>query len=185
MQGHKVTEVVGKPGQAWGTVFFPTTGTISVKIAGDLIQAIVKSGLEKNETFVRIQHIDSIHVSEAPNYAVLLFGGLLALMGLLPILAYGAFPIRSLFFLVIGLACVGLALRMKRRLLVIHSVRTTVPVFMTKPTDSYQQFASHVMAIARQLNGSVAPAHPPAVNPTSKPASSNQPRQPRSHPHGP
>ena len=163
MQGQQqITEIVGKPGKSFGTVFVPTTGTITVKIAGDVIQATVKSGLEKSESWVRIQNIDSVEVSEAPNYALLIFGSLLGLYGFIGTLASfanGSPSVLGLFFLLCGGGCVAWALLKKRRLIAIYSHRSAISVFMTKPAESYRQFATNVIAVARQLNNPV-PARP-------------------------
>lgn len=151
----RITEITGKPGQVWGNVIVPSTGTITIKVVGDTLQASVQSGLETKNSWTRIQNVDCIDLTEVPNYAILIFGSLLALIGLggfISSSANGSSPFLAFVFLVGGIACVVLAIRKKRRLLAIHSLRNTIPVFMTKPTDTYQHFAMNVIAIARQLN---------------------------------
>ena len=145
----RVTEISGRPGKVWGNVFVPSSGTVSVRIMGDTLQSTLKSGVEKTDSWVRIQNIDSAEIVEAPEYILLGLGVFLVLssLGLL----VSAFII-GLMFLAGGIACIVYAFINKRRLLVIYSLRYTIPVFMTKPSGSYQQFAEHVMAIARHLN---------------------------------
>jgi hypothetical protein len=152
----RVTEVVGKPGKTWGNVIVPASGTISLQITRDLIQATIKNGFEKTTSWTRIQNIDSVEIAESPNYLLFAIGIPVAIMGLGGLANDSA--ILGLVFLAIGIACIVFAIKEKRRLLVIHSFRYTVPIFMTKPPDVYQQFGQHVMVMARQLN---APAPQP------------------------
>ncbi|MCY7273525.1 MAG: hypothetical protein LH702_07200 [Phormidesmis sp. CAN_BIN44] len=161
----RVTEISGKPGKVWGNVFVPSSGTISVRIMGDTLQSTLKSGVEKTDSWVRIQNVDSAEIVEAPEYVLLVLGVFLVFssLGLL-----GSAVILGLMFLVGGIACIVYAFVNKRRLLVIYSLRYTIPVFMTKPSGSYQQFAEYVMAIARQLNApsTMSQANKPANNPS-------------------
>ena len=156
----RVTEISGRPGKVWGNVFVPSSGTVSVRIMGDILQATVKSGVEKTDSWVRIQNVDSAEMVEAPEYILLGLGVFLVLssLGLL-----GSAVLLGLMFLAGGIACIVYAFTNKRRLLVIHSLRYTIPVFMTKPPSSYQQFAEHVMAIARHLNA------PPSMTQANRP----------------
>lgn len=145
----KVIEIVGTPGKTWGNVIVPASGTVTLQITGDLIQATTQNGFEKTTSWTRIQNIDSIEIAEAPNYLLLLIGIVFALMGLAALVAN---PVSGLVLFAIGVVCIVYALKAKRRLLVIHSFRYTIPVFMTKPPDLYRQFAANVMTLARQLN---------------------------------
>lgn len=45
-----------------------------------------------------------------------------------------------------------IAILKKRRYLAIMSHRNTVAVFMNRPPEMYQQFATNLLLIARQLN---------------------------------
>lgn len=167
----KVVEVVGKPGKAWGNVIVPESGSISLQILGDTIQAITKSGFEKRTSWTRIQNVDSVEIAEAPNYLLLALGTPIALMGLGLLERVFLF---GLLFLAIGVILIVFAFREKRRLLVIHSLRYTIPVFMTKPPESYQQFAATVMTLARQLNNPTPPTQPTrATAQPTRPAASN------------
>ena len=145
----RVTEISGRPGKVWSNMFVPSSGTVSVRIMGDILQATVKSGVEKTDSWVRIQNVDSAEMVEAPEYMLLALGVFLVLssLGLL-----GSAVLLGLMFLAGGIACIVYAFTHKRRLLVIYSLRYTIPVFMTKSPSSYQQFAEHVLAIARHLN---------------------------------
>ncbi|MHC5825386.1 MAG: hypothetical protein ACYT04_58445, partial [Nostoc sp.] len=78
----QVVEITGLPAQVWGNVLIPGRGLMTVKITGDTLQGIVKTGLEKRETWIRIQNIDSVETLEAPIYALLGFGGFLAFSSL-------------------------------------------------------------------------------------------------------
>jgi hypothetical protein len=78
--------------------------------------------------------------------------------------------ILGLMILAVGVICIIFAFREKRRLLVIHSFRYTVPIFMTKSPDLYQQFSANVMTIVRQLN---APAPAPQPNRPTQARSTN------------
>lgn len=163
----RVTEITGRPGKVWGSVFVPSSGSITVKIAGDTLQTTLQSGMEKTSAWVRIQNIDSVEVVESPEYLLLALGIFLVLMG---IGALNGSVLLGLMFLAGGVACIAYAFINKRRLLAIYSLRYTVPVFMTKPSPTYQQFAEHVMAIARHLN---TPPVAPQANrqqPTGKPS---------------
>ena len=145
----RVTEISGRPGKVWGNVFVPSSGTVSVRIMGDTLHATLKSGVEKTDSWVRIQNVDSAEIVEAPEYLLLVFGVFLVLFSLGLLASVG---LLGLMFLVLGIVCIVSAFINKRRLLVIYSLRYTIAVFMTKPPGSYQQFAEHVMAIARHLN---------------------------------
>ncbi len=154
----RATEISGRPGKVWGNVFVPSSGTVSVRIIGDTLQSTLKSGVEKTDSWVRIQNVDSAEIVEAPEYVLLVLGVFLILFSLGTL---ASAVILGLMFLVGGIACIVYAFTNKRRLLVIYSLRYTIPVFMTKPSSSYQQFAEHVMAIARHLN---APSIMPQAN---------------------
>lgn len=163
----KVIEIVGKPGKVWGQVMVPTTGTIEVRIVGDLVQATVKNGFEKTTSWTRIQNVDSIEIAEAPNYLLLAIGVPISLMSLA---SFESNAVLGFVILAIGVLFIVFAFREKRRLLAIHSLRYTVPVFMTKSSDLYQQFAANVMAIARQLNAPMPasqPNRPAQIRPTN------------------
>jgi hypothetical protein len=161
----RVTEISGKPGKVWGNVLVPAGGSVIVKITGDTLQTTVKSGVEKTDSWVRIQNIDSVEVVEAPEYTLLAIGIVLVLSAL------GTFSGSAIFgfiLLIAGIACIVYSFIKKRRLLVIYSLRYTIPIFMNKSATTYQQFAEHVMAIARHLNA------PPAMQPANRPANGRQ-----------
>ncbi len=131
----------------------PLHGTITLKITGDTLKGTLKTGLEKKESWTRIQNIDSIEIIEAPLYALLsigvTFASVSALISLVSSLNL------TIFLLLLGLVLIFFSLINKRRYLVIYSHRYTIPVFMTKHSEAYQQFATNVLAIARNLNSSV------------------------------
>ena len=158
MQAHqRITEISGKPGKVWGNMFVPSRGSITAKITGDVLQTTVQSGMEKTNSWVRIQNIDSAEMIEAPEYTLFALGIFLVLLALGWI---GSSPLFGLMVLALGIACIVYAFINKRRLLVIYSHRYTVPIFMNKTSASYQQFAEHVMVLARHLN--TLPATPQA-----------------------
>lgn len=159
-----VTEIVGKPGKVWGKVFIPARGTITVRIAGDLLHSMIRSGFEQSDDWTRIQNIDHISLAEAPNYALLslgLFLTLLGLLGLLPLLLFSTpyISFRELLLLGAGIAIIVYTLKHKQRLLIINSLRNTIPIFITSSPDAYKRFASTVMTVARQLGAA------PSVSP--------------------
>ena len=142
-------EITGAPGKAWGNVLVPTKGTITVKIIGDTLHGTVKTGLEKKESWIRIQNIDSIEILEAPIYVLLAIGGFLVLSGL------NLLDKSFMFALVLilgGATVIAFAINNKRRCLAIYSHRNTIAVFMNNSPNNYQQFSMNVLAIARQLN---------------------------------
>lgn len=165
----RITEITGKPGKVWGSVFIPSSGSITVKIAGDMLQSTLKSGVEKTDSWVRIQNIDTIEVVESPEYLLLALGIFLILFGL-PFLGGNAF-LLGLIFLAAGIACSVYAFIKKRRLLVIYSLRYIIPIFMTKSPAGYQQFAEQIMVLARHLNA------PPAPHQASRPTNGKSPTQ--------
>lgn len=143
--------ISGTAARAFGNVFVPTSGTATAQIMGDVLQTTVKSGLEKKELFIRIQNIDSIEITEAPIYALLSLGISIVLASL------GAFSSDAFWgfiCLAVGLVIVVWAIQKKRRLLIIYSLRSVVPIYMNRPPEEYQQFTTQVMAIARRLNAS-------------------------------
>ncbi|MBN3908282.1 MAG: hypothetical protein HWQ35_17595 [Nostoc sp. NMS1] len=145
----QVTEITGAPAQVWGNVLVPAKGTILVKFTGDTLVGTTKTGLEKRETWIRIQNIDSVETLEAPIYALLGFGGFLAFSAL------GAFRNSSalgLILLVAAAALIVYAITNKRRYLAIYSHRNAIVVFMNKSPELYQQFAMNVLALSRKLN---------------------------------
>ncbi|MCW5312332.1 hypothetical protein GTQ43_00225 [Nostoc sp. KVJ3] len=145
----QVMEITGAPGQVWGYSLIPARGTISVKITGDTLVGTTKTGLEKKETWIRIQNIDSVETLEAPIYALFGFGLFLSFSAL------GAFSNSSLLGLilvVIAVALIVYAITNKRRYLAIYSHRNTMIVFMNKSPEIYQQFAMNVLALSRKLN---------------------------------
>ena len=96
-----------------------------------------------------MQNIDSIEITEAPIYALLSLGVSIVLASL------GAFSsdvFLGFICLAVGLVIVVWAIQKKRRLLVIYSLRSVVPIYMNKPPEEYQQFTKQVMAIAHRLN---------------------------------
>lgn len=144
-----ILEITGSPAQVWGNVLIPARGTVSLKISGDILQSTVKTGLEKKDSWTRIQRIDSVEISEAPIYPLLALGGFMSFMFL------GAlfnFPSFGSLMLLIGIGLIVFALTSKRRCLVIMSDRNTIAVFMNKSPETYQQFAINLLLIARQLN---------------------------------
>ncbi len=144
-----IVEITGSPAQVWGNVLIPARGTMSLKISGDILQGTVKTGLEKKDSWTRIQRIDSVEISEAPIYPLLALGGFISFMFL------GALfnsPSFGSLMLLVGVGLIIFALMNKRRCLVIMSDRNTIAIFMSKPPETYQQFAINLLLIARQLN---------------------------------
>jgi hypothetical protein len=145
----QATEITGAPAQVWGNVLVPARGTITVKVTGDTLIGTSKTGLEKKETWIRIQNVDSVEILEAPIYALLGFGIFLVFSAL------GAFSNSTslgLILLLVAVALIVYALTNKRRYLAIYSYRNAIVVFMNKSPEIYQQFALNVLAFARKLN---------------------------------
>ena len=155
----KLTQgISGKAARTFGNVFVPSNGTVTAQISGDILQATVTSGWEKKELFIRIQNIDSIEITEAPIYALLSLGGSILLS------SFGAFTSDELLgfmLLAVGLTIVMWAIQNKRRLLVIHSLRGVMPMYMDKSPEEYQLFANQVIALARRLNAPPQPMQRP------------------------
>ncbi len=169
MQRHQsMTEVTGRVGKVIGNILVPAKGIITVRIVGDTLQISTKSGLEKSESWIRIQNIDSIQITEAPEYTLLGVGIFLALGGLIKLLLD---VFLGFMLLAIGGACIAYAFINKRRLLAIYSIRQTIAIFMNHSLDSYQQFAKNLLEATRQFTAPpqsatastlrTAPARPP------------------------
>ena len=162
----QVTDITGTAAQVWGNTLIPSRGTIAVRINGDTLQATVKTGLEKKESWMRIQNVDSIEILEAPIYALLVLGAFIALSGLGSL---AASPAVGLIFILIGVAIIMHSINNKRRYLAIYSHRNAIPVFMNKSPETYQQFAANVLTLSRQLNSPVnAPARQPQPQPQTR-----------------
>ena len=145
----QVIEITGNPAQVWANMLVPAKGRITVKITGDTLQGITKTGLEKKESWTRIQNIDSIEILESPTYGLIGIGFFLIFSG------WGALNRSSFLGLILflgGAAIIVFAFKYKRRCLAIHSHRNTLVIFMNNSSDIYQQFAMNVLAIARKLN---------------------------------
>ena len=149
----EVVEITGNPAYFWGNTLIPSGGTITLKITGDTLQAIIKTGLEKKESWTLIQNIDSIEIIEAPLHILLAIGVIFASTASLIILVNSI--TLGVFFFLLGLVLIILSLINKRRYLVIYSHRYTIPVFINKSPEVYQQFVMNVLAIARKLNSPV------------------------------
>ena len=148
----QVIEITGNPAQVWANMLVPAKGRITVKITGDTLQGTTKTGLEKKESWIRIQNIDSIEILESPNYALIGLGTSLILSSL------GVLNQSSILGLILifgGAAIIVFAIKYKRQYLGIYSHRNGIVVFMNKSPDIYQQFAMNVLAIARKLNSPV------------------------------
>ena len=63
----------------------------------------------------------------------------------------------GLFLLTLGIGLIVWSIVKKGRLMVVHSLRGVVPMYMKTLQEVYQQFAKKLMGMARQLN---APAQP-------------------------
>ena len=159
----QIVEITGGAAQVWGNTLIPSRGTITVRINGDTLQATVKNGLAKKESWMRIQNIDSIETLEEPLYALLIFGVTLAFFGLLGL---GSAPMLGLILLSIGVLIVVYSLKNRLRYLAIYSHRNAIAVYMSKSPESYQQFAANVLALSRQLNS---PINTPARQPQPQP----------------
>ncbi|MBD2057813.1 hypothetical protein H6F88_17605 [Oculatella sp. FACHB-28] len=151
-----VQEITGKPGNLIGKMIVPASGSITVRIVGDMLQATTKGSLEKRESWTRIQNIDCAEIVESPIWQLLAIGIPLLLAGL-PSVQYSSF---GGLLLLAGIGCIAAFFLVKRRYLAIYSSRNTIPVFIQKPSKAYHQFAMTVMAIARQLNAQPAPMMP-------------------------
>jgi len=165
-------EITGTAAQAFGNIFIPSSGTITARIMGDILQTTLTSGFERKEVLIRIQNIDSIETTEAPIYAQLSLGVSMTLLGLGVIFAN---VFLGFLCLVVGIVTVVWAIQKKRRLLVIYSLRSAVPIYMNKPSEEYQQFTRQVMAIARHLN------NPPMQQPRQNGQTESRPDNASSH----
>jgi|GEM_PF-826349 len=148
---HSTLEIKGSPAQVWGNMLVPARGIMTLQIDNDTLRTRVKTGLEKKESWIRIQNIDSVEISEAPIYFLLAIGVILTLSG------FGTFDSSFVFGLILmlgGIAIIVFTLKNKRRCLVINSYRNTVGVFMNmnKSPETYQQFAMKILEVSNQLN---------------------------------
>ncbi|MEO1792226.1 MAG: hypothetical protein AAFR25_08385, partial [Cyanobacteria bacterium J06629_19] len=148
------TEVAGKAAKSLGQFYVPSNGSITAKISGDILHTTLTSGMEKKELFMRIQNIDNIEVAESPIYALMGLGISIVLSGLG---ALAKNTTMGLFLLTLGIGLIVWSIVKKRRLMVVHSLRGVVPMYMNTSPEAYQQFAKKLMGMARQLN---APAQP-------------------------
>jgi hypothetical protein len=148
---HQITQITGNPAQVWGNVLVPARGTVTVKITGDTLEGITKTGLEKKESWIRIQNIDSVDILESPIYALLGLGVFLLLTGLSMV----SNSFIGLILLPISVAIILFALSYKRRYLAIYSHRNGIIIFMNKHPEVYQEFATNVLLVARKLNSPV------------------------------
>ncbi|OCR02234.1 hypothetical protein BCD67_10815 [Oscillatoriales cyanobacterium USR001] len=157
MRNRQHTEIKGSCAQMWGNVLVPTNGTITVKIDGDNLRATTQSGLEKKESWTRIQNIDSIEIHSAPVYLLLVLGVSIGMSGLgnfVATLSNGSSPIFAFFLLLLGIALIVISIIKKQRYVAIYSLRYTIPLFMKGSPETYQQFAIQVIALADKLNQS-------------------------------
>lgn len=144
-----IIEVTGAAAQVWGNVLIPGKGKMSLKIMGDILYCTHKSGLEKKDSWTRIQNIDCVEIMEAPVYLLLGIGAFLCFSGLGGIFGFDIF---RLILFIAGVLLIIYALLNKRRYLAIMSNRNTIAIFMTKSPEFYQQFSMNLLMIARQLN---------------------------------
>ncbi len=136
----ELLEITGSPAQVWGNILVPAKGTINVEINNLILHAKANSGLEKKDSWIPIQSIDSVEIVEAPIYWLLSFGVLLILLGLTNLTS-----IFGLILIGLGIGVIVFILKKKRRCLVIYSSCHTTAVFMNKPKEIYQQFAMNVL----------------------------------------
>ena len=149
VNNYPAPEIKGAPAQIWGNMLVPARGIMTLQIDNNILRTRVKTGLEKKESWIRIQNIDSVEISEAPIYFLLVIGVILILSGL------GTFDSSFIFGLILmlgGIVIIVFTLKNKRRCLVINSYRNTVGVFMNKSPETYQQFAMKILEISHQLN---------------------------------
>ncbi|MDX2228930.1 MAG: hypothetical protein NW220_04805 [Leptolyngbyaceae cyanobacterium bins.349] len=148
-----IQEITGRPaslmGRGMSQFILPGSGTITLKIVGDVLHTTVESQLNKRETWTRIQNIDSIEIVQAPIWGLLTLGLGLVVLGV-PLLRQVG--ILGTIFTVLGIGAIAAFCCFKHRYLCIHSQRTTLPVGLTKPAEIYQQFSMNVLLLARQLN---------------------------------
>jgi hypothetical protein len=142
-------EITGKPAQVWGNILIPAKGQMTVKVTGDTLQGTVKTYLEKKDTWIRIQNIDSVETQEAPIYALLGLGGSYIFFAL-GLLAHSF--LGGLIIIGLGAVLIIYAIINKNRYLAIHSHRNSIVIFMNKSPEVYQQFAMGVLALSRKLN---------------------------------
>ncbi len=152
MNTTKPAEISGKPAQVWGNFYLPSSGKITIKIAGDILQATISGQLETREACIRIANLDSYEIVESPLYSLLYIGLFFALWGLL---ALTSNFILAIIFLGLGSAGIVFAFTLRNKLLVFYSLRYTLPIYMQKSMSrgadsTYRQFASHVLTLARQ-----------------------------------
>lgn len=106
-------------------------------------------------TWTRIQTINSIEISHSPVIALIGLGIFIVLTGLTTL--SGSISL-GLIILIIGIVITVYAWTHKRRLLVVYATSSTIPIFMNKPTEIYENFAMSTLAISRQLNRLPQPA---------------------------
>lgn len=152
----QVKDIQGIAAEAWGNVFIPgSNGTITLSVKGDVLEARVKKGMSTQTTWTRIQTINSIEISHSPVIALIGLGIFIVLTGLTTL--SGSISL-GLIILIIGIVITVYAWTHKRRLLVVYATSSTIPIFMNKPTEIYENFAMSTLAISRQLNRLPQPA---------------------------
>lgn len=156
-----VSEISGKPGQVWGNVVIPASGTATMKIVGDTLCTITRTsyGLEKREIHTRIQKIDSVELVEGRFWWLLILG------------------IATAVWL-IGIIFIVLFFVFKQQWIVIHSPCSHLILFYNKNED-VQSFCKNLLALSRQLNSPAIPRPQTSSNPNSRP-NSNQNLRPNS-----
>lgn len=132
--GSSPVEIIGKPGQVWGTMVIPAGGKTTMRINGDILQTStrVNYGLENKEVLTRIQNIDSIEVTEGLIWWLLIIG------------------LITLSFL-IGVVFIVLFFVIKQKWLVIHTSSAALILFHNN-TQQARDFRDKLMIISRQLN---------------------------------
>ncbi|MGF1498922.1 MAG: hypothetical protein ACFB8W_19160 [Elainellaceae cyanobacterium] len=164
-----VSEVSGTCAKVWGNIYVPSKGSIVISLEKDLLFATTESGFERGNTWVRVQNIDSVELSEAPIYALIALGIVLVLTGLGWL--FGGLPFMGFVVLALGIACIVYAFTHKRRLLLIHSLRSTIALFLKGDPEYYHQFSIQILAMARHLNSRTVTV-PATPQHTGKPSTS-------------
>ncbi len=160
----RIQDVQGTAAQTWGNVFVPVSGgTVTLTVKGDLLEARIKLRMGTQTIWTRIQTVSSIEINHSPALALIVLGILIILTGLGMMASSVSL---GLIILAVGIAITVYAWVNKRRLMVIYASNSVIPVFMTKPTETYEKFGMGILAMARHLNHPLQPTQRP---PTKRP----------------
>lgn len=126
---YSITEVRGIPGKMLGVVPIPTSGSMRLKLTGDLLitREEILFGLETKETSIPVREIKAIEIGEGCNWFLFWLG----------------IPTLLIFF--IGVIFIVLAFVIKQRYVLIYTHSINLIMFYDK-AEKIEPFKSAVLA---------------------------------------